>query len=227
MSNTFKTGLKRYLSEVIVIFLGISISFWVDEWRSHRKEREIEHKMLENLKSNLEQDTLVLGRSVYATNLMVRGVEMLTRFEQEADIADSVIFYIDMAASYTGVLTNQTAYEEMKQTGYTRLIQDDTLKRAILGHYTTLIPYVQEWCEVDKAHTLTQLIPEMSIYFPVVIDTTDGITPLQKASFLKTPKLRHLLITNLAYKRETAKALAIANARTTQLIARIEGALEK
>lgn len=227
MTNTFKDTLKKYLSEVIAIFLGISISFWFDEWRDNRKDREMEQKVLHDLKENLVQDSLLLGGTLQRVNAMVQGAEKLVLFKRDGDISDSVAFYIDMAASYTGILTNQTTYEEMKQTGHTRLIQDDTLKKSILGHYTTLIPYVNEWCEVDKTHTMTQLIPEMSLYFPVVIDTMDGVTASQKITSLKTPKLRNLLITNLAYKKEAIKAIKMASSNTKRLIARIDKVLKR
>ncbi len=227
MTNTFKETLQKYLSEVVAIFIGISISFWFDEWRDNRKDREMEQKVLQNLKENLVQDTLLLGGTLQNVNVMVQGAEKLILFKRDTDIADSVGFYIDMAASYTGILTNQTTYEEMKQTGHTRLIQDDTLKKFILGHYTTLIPYVNEWCEVDKTHTMTQLIPEMSLYFPVVIDTMNWVPASQKVTFLKKPKLRHLLITNLAYKREAIKAITMVNANTKRLIARIDKVLKR
>lgn len=115
----------------------------------------------------------------------------------------------------------------MKQTGYMRLIQDDTLKKAILGHYTTLIPYAKEWCDVDKTHTMTQLIPEMSQYFPVVIDTTVDFPASQKIAALKNPKLRHLIITNLAYKKEALQVVKMTNSNTQKLIARIDKALKK
>lgn len=227
MTFTFKDTLRKYLSEVVAIFLGISISFWFDEWRDDRKDREMEHKILQNLKENLVQDTLLLGMTLKNVDVMIQGAEKLIHFKQDADIADSVSFYIDMAASYTGILTNQTTYEELKQTGNTRLIQDDTLKKAILGHYTTLIPYVNEWCEVDKTHTLTQLIPEMSNYFPVVIDTLELVPASQKIKYLKTPKLRHLLITNLTYKKEAGKVMKMVNANSKRLIARINHVLKQ
>ena len=227
MTLTFKDTLKKYLSEVIAIFIGISISFWFDEWRDNQKDRELEQKLLQNLKENLAQDTLLLGRTSLNIDFMVQGAEKLIQFKRDADIADSVSFYIDMAASYTGILSNQTTYEELKQTGNTRLIQDDTLKKAILGHYTTLIPYVKEWCEVDKTHTMTQLIPEMSNYFPVVIDTMGLVSASQKIKYLKTPKLKHLLITNLTYKKEAVKTIKMANANTKRLIARIDKALKR
>ncbi len=227
MTNTFKDTLKKYLSEVIAIFLGISISFWFDEWRDTRKDRELERKILQNLKENLVQDTLLLGMTGPRLDLMVQGAEKLILFKRDADITDSVSFYIDMAASYTGILINQTTYEEIKQTGLTRLIQNDTLKKAILGHYTGLIPYVNEWCEVDKTHTMTQLIPEMSAYFPVVIDTLGLVPASRKIASLKTPKLKHLLITNLTYKKEAIKTIKIAQANTKRLIASIDAALNR
>jgi hypothetical protein len=227
MAQPYQEILKKYLSEVIAIFLGISISFWFDEWRDERKDREMEHKVLQNLKENLLQDTFLLGQTIQGVRSLVYGTEKLALFKQDADIADSVSFYIDMAASYTGFLNNQTTYEEMKQAGHARLIQDDTLKKSILGYYTSLMPYVQEWCEVDKTHTMTQLIPEMSNYFPVVIDTTGMAPAATKIQALKKPKLRNLLITNLVYKKEAFKALKMANIATKRLVARIDKVLIK
>lgn len=46
MTNTIKETLQKYLGEVIAIFIGISISFWFDEWRENRKVREMEQKVL-------------------------------------------------------------------------------------------------------------------------------------------------------------------------------------
>jgi hypothetical protein len=225
--NSFQNTFKKYLYEVVAIFLGISISFWFDKWREDRKDRELEQKILQNLKENLVQDSLVFGKTSQGVDMIIQGAEKLVHFKQDADIKDSVGFYIDMAASYTGILPNQTTYEEIKQTGHTRLIQDDTLKRAILGHYTTLIPFVKEWCDVDKTHTMMQLIPEMSNYFPVTIDTAGMVSASQKVKHLKTPKLRHLLITNLTYKKEASKIIKMANINTKRLIARIDKSLKK
>jgi hypothetical protein len=227
MTTTIKNALKKYLTEIITIFIGISISFWFDEWRSTQKDREMEQKLLLSLKENLVQDTFQLTHTIPRMNGMLYSIQQLIQFQNAPHLADSVDFYIDMAASYTGILNNQTTYEEMKQTGYMRLIQDDTLKKAILGHYTTLIPYGKEWCDVDKTHTMTQLIPEMSRYFPVVIDTTVAFPASQKIAALKTPKLRHLIITNLAYKKEALNVVKMTNANTKKLIARIDKALKK
>ncbi|MBL7810262.1 MAG: hypothetical protein JNN28_20740 [Saprospiraceae bacterium] len=227
MTNTFKDILKKYLGEVIVIFIGISISFWFDEWRENRKDREMEQKILQNLKANLKQDSMVLEMTTIHVQRMIAGAEKLSQTQPDPSLTDSVSYYIDMSASYIGFLANQTTYEEMKQTGHSSLIQDDTLKNFILGHYTSLMPYVQEWCDVDKTHTMTQLIPEMSNYFPVIIDTTNIVPAAEKIKYLQKPKLKHLLITNLTYKREALKALEITKGNTKRLMARIDKVLKK
>ena len=217
---------KKYLSEIVIIFFGISISFWFDECRDNRKDREMEQKILLNLKENLAQDTLMLGGMTKIGETFVNGIDRLIVFKKESEVADTLNVLIDMAASYLTYHANLTTYEEIKQTGQTRLIQDDTLKKAILGHYTSLIPYLNEWSDVDKTHTMTQLIPEMSNYFPVVIDKTNMVSTSEKVKALKTPKLRHLLLTNLAYKKETVKALVFANTNSKRLIAKIDKVLK-
>ena len=225
-SQGFKKVVSKYLSEIVVIFVGISISFWFDEWRDNRKDREIEREILLNLKANLAQDTTLLGGTAEMGEGLVRGINKLIVFKRDTEIVDSVSLLIDMAASYLGCPTNQTTYEEIKQTGHTSLILNDTLKRAILGHYTSVIPFAKEWAEVDKTHTMNQLIPEMSNYFPVVVDSLNTVSASQKVKFLKTPKLRHLLLTNLAYKKEAVKALNFASSNSKRLILRIDKALK-
>jgi hypothetical protein len=217
--------LQSYASKIIAIVLGITISFWFDEWRNDRKDRETERKILQNLRSNLVQDTMNIGGTAKMCENLIYSTRKLIYFKQDADIVDSVGFYIDWAASYTGCPTNQTTYEEIKQTGQTNLIQDDTLKRAILSHYTGRIPLAKEWCDIDKTFTMSYVIPEMSNYFPVVMDSLDLITNAQKVKYLKIPKLRHLLLNNMVYKKEAIKNLHIANDNTKRIIARIDKVL--
>jgi hypothetical protein len=226
-ADSLKNTIKNFFSKIGAIVLGISISFWFDEWRNDQKDREMERKILVSLRENFVQDTMNLTGTVGMADNMVKAAERLVTFRNDKEIVDSVAQFIDYAASYTGWLVNQTTYEEIKQTGKTALIQNDTLKKAILRHFTGVVPYVKEWCEVDKMHTLTYLIPEMSNYFPVVIDTMGWVTPEQKVRYIKTPKIRYLLQTGIVYKREAVNSLKMANANTKRLIGWIDRELAK
>ncbi len=225
--QSFKNVLTGYISEVIIIFIGISISFLFDEWRENRKDDETAQKHLAVLRSNLIQDTLQLTGMIEIGKKSVRSTNKLAYFKLDAEIADSLDFYIDNAASYLNFKSNQTAYEEIKQTAHTNLIKNDSLKRAFLSYYTLAVPYCDEWCEVDKTQTMTQLIPEMTTYFPVVADSANIVPSKEKIQSLRTRKLRNLLLTNAAYKQETIKIFAFTKEVCKSLLRRVDGELER
>ena len=89
-----------------------------------------------------------------------------------------------------------------------------------------MIPYVREWCKVDENQTMTQLIPEMSNYFPVVTDSLNTISGGEKMKAIKIPKIRNILLTNKAYKNETIKAFAGVKNSAKKLITRIDKVLK-
>lgn len=226
-NKKLKDVLIPYLFEIIVIFIGISISFLFDEWRDNRKDKELERKHLIDLKSNLQQDTFLMSRMIESGKNFVHSSHKLATFKNDKDILDSLDFHIDNATSYLLLKTNKTAYEEIKQTGHTGLITNDSLKKIILQHYTLVIPQGEEWGDIDKNYTMTYIVPEMSNYFPVVMDTTNMVSASQKIKALSIQKLRNLLLNNTIYKQETIKSFMRTKLYSEKLIKRIEKELEK
>lgn len=226
-SKKFKNVFLNYAFEVMVIFLGISISFWFDEWRENRKDREMERKHLIDLKNNLKQDTFLLSQLIKGGNTFVNSSRKLATFKSDMDILDSLNFHIDNATSYLPLKTNQAAYEEIKQTGHTSLITNDTLKMIILQHYTLVVKQGEEWSEVDKNYTMTQIIPEMSHYFSVVVDTANMVSDAQKIKALRLQKLRNILLNNTAYKQAATDVFKTTKIYSERLIKKIEDELIK
>lgn len=222
-----KSVLEKYISEVLVIFIGISMSFFFDEWRENRQDRETMRKHLAVLRANLVQDTTQLTHMVRFGNNVVRSIDKLVYFKQDSEITDSIVTYIDNAASYLVFKPNLIAYEEIKQSAHTNLIENDSLKTLFLYHYTSTIQNCLEWCEVDKTHTMTQLIPEMTIYFPVVADSLNKVSSSEKAKALKVKKLRNLLLANATYKKVTMQFLNITKKSTKVLLKKVDEELEK
>ncbi len=223
----FKAILEKYVSEILVIFIGISMSFLFDEWRQNRQDEATARKHLTFLRTNLIQDTLQLTGIVNYGNRFVRSIHQLTYFKQDSEITDSISFHIDNAASYLTFKPNQMAYEEIRQTAHTDLIQNDSLKTLFLSYYTSIIPNCIEWCKVDETHTMTQLIPEMSLYFPVVIDSLNIISASEKAKALRQKKLRNLLLANATYKQATLHTFAFTKKYTKKLLKKVDDELKK
>jgi hypothetical protein len=89
-----------------------------------------------------------------------------------------------------------------------------------------IAPYCTEWTAVDKMQTMTQLIPEISIYFPVVVDTSNVVSVQEKIKSLRVRKVRNLLIMNAAYKQEVIKAFIFTKEIAKKLLKRIDDELK-
>jgi hypothetical protein len=218
--------LRKYILEILTIFIGISMSFLFDEWRDDRKDAEILQKNLVFLKSNLVQDTIILSGMIDLGQKAIYCVDKLTYFQNESEVADSVDFYIDQAATYLTFNANKMAYEEMKLAANTNLIKNDTLKRAFLSYYSNVLPNCEEWCSVDKVQTMTHLIPEMTNYFPVVSDKLNVISAKEKVAAMKSKKLRNLMLMNLVYKKEVINTMIFTKKVAKKLLARVEKELK-
>jgi hypothetical protein len=224
---SIKITLLKYLSEIVIIFLGISMSFWFDEWRNNRKDRETEQIILRGVKDNLIRDTIVLRKMIpYGENLISGGNKLLA-LKEEKEIKDSIDIYLDLAVTYLAFDATQTTYEEIKQTGRTSLIQDDTLRKSIISYYTVTLGYCNECTAATKAHTETQVMPEITNYFSIVEDSIRPIPIAQKIEALKIRKLRNLLLTNIVYKKATLSAFERTINHSKKIIGRIDKVLKK
>ena len=85
-----KNALKKYVSEILIIFIGISSSFLFDEWRENRKDDETAKKHLTILRANLIQDTFLLTGMIDIGKKLVKSVNKLTYFKLDAEISDSI-----------------------------------------------------------------------------------------------------------------------------------------
>ena len=159
--------------------------------------------------------------------MLINSINKLAYFKSNSEIQDSINFHIDKAASYLFFKPNQMAYEEIRQTAHTDLIKNDSLKTLFLSYYTSTIPYCLEWCKIDETHTMTQLIPEMSIYFPVVTDSLNVVSSQEKIKAVRQRKLRNLLLINSVFKKEAISIFIPTKKAAVNLLKKVDDELKK
>lgn len=67
-----KTGMKKYAIEFVVIFVSITASFLVEEWRTSRQDGEITREYLLRLKNELDRKALFTITTWKTTNLLCK-----------------------------------------------------------------------------------------------------------------------------------------------------------
>jgi hypothetical protein len=220
--STLGRTLGRYLSEIIVIIIGITLSFVFDEWRNERKDRRDEHSYLTMLQEDLTHDTTVLGMYILRQEEAIRCTQRLASFGAVADVEDSLFFLLDNTAGYVEFAPRSAAFEELRQTGRTSLLNNSLLRRQVFTLYTQVYPFLKEWTLVDKTHVLSSLIPEITNHLPIAADSASLSRFSSHAKALQQGRLNYLLHTEASFKQAVLGTLKLAKNAATSLLTEVK-----
>jgi Family of unknown function (DUF6090) len=126
----------RYIKEVLIIVLGVSISFLVDKCKNEQQDKATEATLIMSLRQDLTKDSIQLAAMLVHTKDMVSSVQKIyDNLEDFTPIEDSLHYAIrGLTSSSVFTPTNMT-YEEMKQNGFSKLLKNQILRRNIYELY--------------------------------------------------------------------------------------------
>lgn len=118
--NSAVVARPNYFLEFLVVFLGVTISFWLSEWNDGRKTEELHKEDVVSLLEDLERDRLRL-EAVYAS--AERGVQRIRRVIEATEayrydeigyraFSDSLIDIGDLY-SYSTFFMNSATYKSL------------------------------------------------------------------------------------------------------------------
>jgi len=147
----------RYFFELLIIVIGITISFWFNNLRESRIEKKEEIRLLTTIKENLIADSLQLFAEKelysksgdYFKNLVDRP------FSQGWDSLEMGLGYLQ---TYSSIPVTEVGYKEL-QGGGLKYISNRDLRENIIKHYSVKNWEWQEYNEIDRDMVLNQIIP--------------------------------------------------------------------
>jgi hypothetical protein len=148
LSKTF----GRYFAEIVIIFIGITISFIFEEWREEKANRQQEREFIESLLGDLKfkKDEISAERNEILQFIQYSDSALLI-FEDHKIISDGAIFYLLNSYNLDNNFFNSSTPTFNANVGteqYHRL--PDTLRREMFGVYS-LFDYLKLYFEsVDK-----------------------------------------------------------------------------
>lgn len=154
----------HYLFDLIVIIIGITISFWLNNLREIRQEHNEEVRLLEEVKQNLITDSLTIYQEieefkragVYFEKLIVNPLERPL---------DSLTEGYYMMLNYSALPFTEIGYTELKAGGL-KYISNNELATHIIRHYNKENWSMKEYNEIDKNFVTNQTIPYTNKNFP-------------------------------------------------------------
>lgn len=129
-----------YLIEIVVIIVGIWITFAVEQWRDNSKEAALEKVYQKNLLADIGADQQSLKYSIDNTRIILADGNQLLSFIKQPNAnaisplkADSDLQNI---LSRPKFITSDATFSDLKSSGNLRLLKDIRLKNLLFSYYS-------------------------------------------------------------------------------------------
>ncbi|MDX8338798.1 hypothetical protein SLH46_06375 [Draconibacterium sp. IB214405] len=183
-----KTNGWHYTLEILVVFIGITAGFILNNWREDAVEKKLENKYLSSFYRDVQNDDLKLDSIASSSQLkadklisILKETEVVNKPLSE-DLAREIVtemMYIEWLSA-----TNDT-YEDIINSGNLNLISDYQLKEKISSYYT----FLNEVKNVEQYYQ-----KHMDNYgFPVLYKTVNLLT----LKFVNEESYQNLEFTNM------------------------------
>ena len=147
-SQTYKY-LKYAIGEIVLVVLGILIALQINRWDEKRIDREIEYKLLLEVKANLESATSVLDISSSFDERCIRSsLIIINSLSEDAPYNDSLKMHFAILPNLVfGGLTS-SGFQTLKMKGLD-LIKNDSIRINLSNLYENKIPQLIRTLELD------------------------------------------------------------------------------
>ena len=165
----FRNDWPSYIFEILVIIIGITISFWVNEWRIANEERDSEKRLIHEFHENLAADSLNLftDMKLIETGLPAYDTVINTTVDWQSFPKDSIGKFLQFTSIYFTFLSNDMTYEEIKQSGLSRLISNKPLLADIINLYHVDYLQIREINKIESTFILNRMLPFLDSQLPV------------------------------------------------------------
>jgi len=145
--------MKKYLIELLVIFVGISASFLVDEYREDIEIDRQVRKSLHSLKTELNSDVKGLKALIVNIDSTDEHFSFILNYS-----ATSLVDKIVLDKAWLAVTTprggklNLSVYNAMEASGIIYKIEDDSIRNEILDLYQNGYEWYHHVIDYDLTH---------------------------------------------------------------------------
>ena len=166
MAKPERNNFRYYIAELLILVLGISLSFILNEYRVQKQEEKMEIELLDSFRDNLILDSLALHLQIKAQEVRAKTTTSLLNLTPESEYSDSMAYHMVILLNYGGFYPTDITYQEMRSLGNSHLIQNQEMLNEIIQLYEGDYDLVAEWSTLDKNFMTNQLMPYVYETFP-------------------------------------------------------------
>jgi type II secretory pathway pseudopilin PulG len=195
-NDNWKHKLGEIITEILIIVFAITLSLFVERWREHTHDNEIEKQFLLGLKQDLRNDIAQQQSDSTSYALLLNGWRYLrfTGMENQNVNEDSLKKYSSTLISTTDFIPNDSRFEGLKSSGNLGVLENDSLQNLILDLYQNKIKMLQSSTNYFTHFKQEQLTPFLNQNLQIHKDGSTNIGEL----IHKTQMQNYLLLGDIS-----------------------------
>jgi len=147
-ANTPRKRWHHYFWEFFMLFLAVTLGFFVENMREHIMDRKKEKIYIESLISDLKKNTTIIGLVTKAHFKLLPGedslIDALSSYKDNDSINRQCYrYYFRYATVCPTVVFNERTMSQLLNSGNMRLIHKQMVSDSIMD-YNSTVKYVQE-----------------------------------------------------------------------------------
>lgn len=129
--------LGKYLIEIVIIIIGITLSFALNEWNQKQSDNEDYYEYLESLRQDIKIDSLQMVNDYRSYFNISKGAELILRYDDKyrADSLISFALAVENLTNFIEFLPNNNTFQMLSSTGGFRVFENKELVKEIIQLY--------------------------------------------------------------------------------------------
>ena len=223
--KTFKQVLLKYLAEIIIIVIGVSISITMNQWQNEKKATQDEVELLKEIQHDLVQDSATFATYSQIIEQNIKwGLPLVIQDDLEA-IEDSLLFFISVVPNFVPFEGTTVGYTYLKGLGGFNLIEDKLLLKDIIQIYSSYYPKLELFSNSQSKYIQEQIIPYYNRNIPLITSIKlEGmgaqLEPLMAA--IQSQEYRNMVKVHLSMMNQYLNAYKATNQKIRPLLEKIK-----
>ena len=142
--------------DIAVVLVSILLAFQIDRWAENRRDQHLEVEYLLRLKEDLQMEIGQMDTALGYVGDRIQAVRLLEKLVKDSSNEGisygSLPWAIETATWRSFPQIASFVYRELQSTGNLALIQAESLRRNLAGHYTLLQNDAQIGLDQDIQH---------------------------------------------------------------------------
>ena len=139
-----KINWKDHLVNLLVVILGISIAFFLEQWREDRKDHKLRHEYLNSLISDIDHDLEELVEAVDTLRKFEHQNKRLTETIITEDFDnDSLFYFVTCILNLTEFIKKDNTYHTLQASGNFTMLGDFEFRNELTDLYNSKYAVVE------------------------------------------------------------------------------------